>query len=146
MLLSSKDMHRPMIKRLRAVVVSGWEQKATAGDKGCAPVGSCREEEVAAIVERVVARKASCWRLMGAEGEGHDFVEEELSDGYGFAERDCCEDKKGKSKRPVDLKGRVENDKEELLFDSNIKQSGEDGAVSGLNEWHWPCVMHFMGC
>ncbi|RWW48180.1 hypothetical protein BHE74_00045767 [Ensete ventricosum] len=71
MLLPAKDLCRPPMKRLRVVVVGGWEQKVTAGNQGCALVGSGREEEVVAIVERAVARKASCWRLMGAEGEGH---------------------------------------------------------------------------
>ncbi|RWV79587.1 hypothetical protein GW17_00059252 [Ensete ventricosum] len=47
MLLPAKDLHRPPMKRLRAVVVDGWEQKAAASDQGCAPEG----------------------KLMGVEGE-----------------------------------------------------------------------------
>ncbi|RWW75031.1 hypothetical protein BHE74_00016965 [Ensete ventricosum] len=118
------------MKRLRAVVVDGWEQKATTNDQGYAPLGSGREEEVATTAERVVARKASCWRLMRAVGEGHSFAEEESIDGCGFAERGCCEDKKGKSRKPVDLKGRIENGGEELSFDNNRKECGGWGTYS----------------
>ncbi|RWV93338.1 hypothetical protein GW17_00044216 [Ensete ventricosum] len=109
------------MKRLRAVVVDGWEQKATTNDQGYAPLGSGREEEVATTAERVVARKASCC---------HSFAEEESIDGCGFAERGCCEDKKGKSRKPVDLKGRIENGGEELSFDNNRKECGGWGTYS----------------
>ncbi|RWW72690.1 hypothetical protein BHE74_00019484 [Ensete ventricosum] len=75
----------------------------------------------------------------------HSFAEEESTDDYGFVERGCCEDKKRKSRRSIDLKGRVENGGEELPLDSNRKQSVEDGVVSRPNGWRRSFVMHFRG-
>ncbi|RRT53349.1 hypothetical protein B296_00026978 [Ensete ventricosum] len=120
MLLPAKNVRRLPMKRLRAVVVDGWEQKATTNDQGYEPLGSGREEKVATTTERAVARKASC----------HNFAEEESTDGCGFAERGCREDKKGKSRQPVDLKGRIENGGEELPFDNNRKECGGWGTYS----------------
>ncbi|RZS11591.1 hypothetical protein BHM03_00042942 [Ensete ventricosum] len=44
MLLLVKDFRQPPMKRLREVVISDWEQKATTDDQGYAPVGSGRED------------------------------------------------------------------------------------------------------
>ncbi|RWV81926.1 hypothetical protein GW17_00056613, partial [Ensete ventricosum] len=44
--------------------------------------------------------------------------------------------KKGKSRRSIDLKGHIENDGEEVPFDTNRKQSVEDRVVSRPNGSH----------